>query len=985
MDIATFLRIHFNVDIDENAVGIKDFVVFNFCRDLKICCDLSEICTWNDLLDQVIYYSLRERQKNNILSLGCKLSILGDVVTLKFNSTAMFVRRHAGLCELFQRVGARLMFIILSHCQLMLKLQNGNYVQLSGVPFKTPSQQQQQQQQLVASARQDSAVAIDQSQILGELDGFQLPLIDSSSLSDIDDQSTAETMSHTSDMIIDICDDTKSCMVLADAKAKTVPPNSFSSTHLNYRLNVRKDLMYRGKFYHGRYQRTIDLSNMKKFLTIVFPQESFAKSGKWRLKAYGQVFTKARQKLRKLPLLLLLKQYCPAQSSSGGLTLNDYSRPHDVKQFVRCVLIKVFSCNFFGGMENLNAFVDNAVGMLLNLRKFESMPEASFFVKGIKSSKIMWLRSKLNTQPKVVNKLEHQKLQQLCSSLFQWLLNRFVSDLLKACFFITDTSHCKNRVFYYRFDLWRRMNEAQSSIKNLHAIGMGQINTGRKFMSQIRLIPKENGSFRRINNLRSVNNNNNKQMYGLLSDAQCILLSEKNYGQIDLLKEIVLSNDDIYARLKQFKMRNKARLQRGDQLYFVKSDVTSAYDSINRQKLFCVLEQVFRQDSEFIIHGYQRQLQLCLLRQFRKLYHKVSIRAEQHQTFPEFCKELAKTIANKVFIDKVQQKKVSGADIFKAIEQLIYDNILQFEDEYYVQEEGIPQGSIVSSLLCSLLYSHLALDELFTFTRRSDSLLIKFIDDFLYLTFDKALAQGYLSRIQIGFPDYGVYMNPQKTGTNCLDMDEHSSTLQEVSFCGHIIQVGDLNVSIDMNRYFGSNLSDTLSVNYDQNPGDRAFDKLVQYVRPKSLCIYFDCSLNGVQTVAMNIFENMLIIGLKILIYVRCLNRTSGQRNEKFMCTQLWKVQIAAVSIILGRVQSPVARRNSCTFYLKEYDIKWLCLKAFRAAWLRQKASLPAVVEQLETWLVDLQDQNQDLKLDLLQMVAWIVTRKNILDQIILK
>ncbi|KAI3640732.1 hypothetical protein MIR68_001610 [Amoeboaphelidium protococcarum] len=984
MDITTFFRIHFNVDIDENAVGIKDFVVFNYRQDLKICCDLSEICTWNDLLDLVIKQSLRERQNNNILSLGCKLSILGDVVTLKFNSTAMFVRRHAGLCELFQRVGARLMFIILSHCQLMLKLQNGNYVQLSGVPFKTPSQQQQQQYQLVAFARQDSEVAINQSQILDGLDGFQLPLIDSSRLSDIDDQSTAETMSHTSDMVIDICDESESCMILADAKAKTLPPNPFSSTHHNNRLNVRKDLMYRGKFYHGRYKRTIDVSDLKKFLKVIFPQESFTKSGKWRLKAYGQVFTKARQKLRKLPFLLLLKQYCPAQSSSDdGLTLNDYSRPHDVKQFVRCVLIKVFRCNFFGGMENLNAFVDNAVGMLLNLRKFESMPEASFIVKGIQSSRIMWLRSKLNTQPKVVNKLEHQKLQQLCSSLFQWLLNRFVSDLLKACFFITDTSHCKNRVFYYRFDLWRRMVEVQSSIKNLHPIDMGQINTGRKFMSQIRLIPKENGSFRRINNLRSVNNN--KQMYGLLSDAQCILLSEKNYGQIDLLKDIVLSNDDIYARLKQFKMRNKARFQRGDQLYFVKSDVTQAYDSINRQKLFSVLEQIFQQDSEFIIHGYQRQLQLCLLRQFQKLYHKVSIRAEQHQTFPEFCKELAKSIANKVFIDKVQQKKVSGADVFKAIEQLIYDNILQFEDGYYVQEEGIPQGSIVSSLLCSLLYSHLALNELFTFTRRSDSLLIKFIDDFLYLTFDKAQAQGYLSRIQIGFPDYGVHMNPKKTATNCLDMDEHSAPLQEVSFCGHLIQVGDLSVSIDMNRYIGSNLSDALSVNYDKNPGDRAIDKLVQYVRPKSLCMYFDCSLNGVQTVAMNIFENMLIVGLKALIYARCLNRTSGQRNEKFMCTLLWKVQIAAVSIVMGRVQSPVARRNQCTFYLKEYDIKWLCLKAFRAALLRQKASLPAVVEQLETWLVDLQDQNQDLKLNLLQIVAWIVTRKNVLDQIILK
>lgn len=42
-------------------------------------------------------------------------------------------------------------------------------------------------------------------------------------------------------------------------------------------------------------------------------------------------------------------------------------------------------------------------------------------------------------------------------------------------------------------------------------------------------------------------------------------------------------------------------------------------------------------------------------------------------------------------------------------------NVLQLDDKFYLQVKGIPQGSTLSSLLCSLYYGHLERNVIFPF------------------------------------------------------------------------------------------------------------------------------------------------------------------------------------------------------------------------------------------------------------------------------
>lgn len=112
------------------------------------------------------------------------------------------------------------------------------------------------------------------------------------------------------------------------------------------------------------------------------------------------------------------------------------------------------------------------------------------------------------------------------------------------------------------------------------------------------------------------------------------------------------------------------------------------------------------------------------------------------------------------------------------LEQHLKYNVLHIDKRFYLQNVGIAQGSILSSLLCSFYLGHMENTKLVPFLDKvtetgTDSMLLRFIDDFIFISTSKKQAQAFFSRLERGFCEYNCHMNKEKFAL-CFDVERIS-------------------------------------------------------------------------------------------------------------------------------------------------------------------------------------------------------------------
>ncbi|GAO14395.1 hypothetical protein UVI_02055200 [Ustilaginoidea virens] len=134
-----------------------------------------------------------------------------------------------------------------------------------------------------------------------------------------------------------------------------------------------------------------------------------------------------------------------------------------------------------------------------------------------------------------------------------------------------------------------------------------------------------------------------------------------------------------------------------------------------------------------------------------------------------FTSRLHNGLANKkkytVFVDGVAQRTHDAKDLLDLMSDHIGGNLVKMGKKYYLQSRGIPQGSVLSSLLCNYFYADLERRHL-SFLFEPDCLLVRLIDDFLLITLDRHKAEKFVEMMHRGLPEYGVEVSTQKTLVN---------------------------------------------------------------------------------------------------------------------------------------------------------------------------------------------------------------------------
>lgn len=302
-------------------------------------------------------------------------------------------------------------------------------------------------------------------------------------------------------------------------------------------------------------------------------------------------------------------------------------------------------------------------------------------------------------------------------------------------------------------------------------------------------------------------------------------------------------------------------------------------------------------------------------------WHSVALTERDRTTFLQRAESrLAHGKKHTIFVDNVVARAQQSGDLAELVASHVRQNLVKIGKKFYRQKNGIPQGSVLSSMLCNYFYADLEKRHL-SFLTDEDCLLSRLIDDFLLITTDIAKASKFVEMMHQGFPEYGVSVSPVKTLVN-FDLSIQGSPVQKVPeghgfpYCGTLIDCQTLNVGKDRRQPadFGEQLprrtlekaswangnssavaENALTVEFGRTPGQNFTGKVLSEsmswalgrsrhrgmslklitpadaFRLQSHVMFYDTGHNSTQTVMRNLFEAFVETTTKMWAYARCL------------------------------------------------------------------------------------------------------------------
>ncbi len=536
------------------------------------------------------------------------------------------------------------------------------------------------------------------------------------------------------------------------------------------------------------------------------------------------IVSRLRKRHTRCSYSALLDHYCPRPSAAQlEGSISQASSVTQMSAFCRAAVLNVFPTDLWGsgdtGLRNQRIIMHN-VDKFVRLRRFENL-SVHDVLQNITHEVIPWLSLTNGGSGSKMSRTDFEKRRELMAELAYYLLDSFLMPLIRGHFYVTESGTHRNQLFFFRQDVWKAISDpALASLKqtmlepcNTPRVkrGLGRRELG---VSRVRLLPKEHG-MRPIINLRRrgqyVSSGRTKlgiSINSLLKPAFSILNCEQA-NHAEMLASAMFSVEDIFPRLQAFRNTLASNRMLGKPLYFAKVDVKACFDTIPQKRLMQLARTILGSDvyhtasyARVKLVGGQRngQPEFGANPSWRRL-----TKATAGGSKFDFAKEAeADTASGRnriVYVDGVGQKAQQRQAILKLLEEHVESNLITLGNRLYRQKEGIPQGSIISSLLCSYFYSDLVRKAL-SFTTTGDSILLRLIDDFLIITTEKNIAERFMRVMHQGIPEFGVEVKAQKSRVNFdIEIDDIAMARlpaeADFPYCGKAINTVTLDLSTD--------------------------------------------------------------------------------------------------------------------------------------------------------------------------------------------
>ncbi|KAL4629748.1 telomerase reverse transcriptase-like [Arapaima gigas] len=610
------------------------------------------------------------------------------------------------------------------------------------------------------------------------------------------------------------------------------------------------------------------------------------------------VFSRLLHRHKKCPYLKLLQQTCPVGCTDGDMRslLAQHNTSYQVYLFARECLHRVVPKELWGSAHNRVQFF-SCTKRFLHMGKFDRLSLSELLWK-MRVNDCTWLKISKNGR---CPPSEHRYRERILGQFLAWLLDGYVVGLVRALFYVTESTGQKNALRFYRQPVWQRLQDLAFSkhfLKGqLEVLTQKQVSALPKttVLSRLRYIPKP-GGMRPITRMMKTDS----RMWSFQSRLKDLLdvLRVCVRERPSLLGSTISGVQDIHRVLRQFAVLQK---ECPSPLYFVKVDVSGAYESLPHEKLLQVVSEVLSpvKQETFSIRCYAHvwaETDEGVRRAFRR---QADLWDNANVSMRDFVTNLQKKkkIRDAILVEQHFSTNVCCKDVFKFFREMLAHYVIQFEKKMFRQRRGIPQGSVVSMLLCCLCYGHME-NSVFHHITEGGGCLMRLVDDFLLITPDQSRAQFFLKTLLAGIPEYGCFANPEKVAVNfTVDDMANPSGICQLPFhclfpwCGLLLDTNSLDVYNDYSSYAGLSLRYSLTLGSTPFAGFHMRRKLMAILKLKCQAIFLDLKMNSLEAIYKNIYKIVLLQAYRF--HACAQNLPFGQKvskNPRFFELMIWKM-----------------------------------------------------------------------------------------------
>ncbi|QIX00073.1 hypothetical protein AMS68_005590 [Peltaster fructicola] len=662
-----------------------------------------------------------------------------------------------------------------------------------------------------------------------------------------------------------------------------------------------------------------------------------------------QLVRRIRMRHKRAAFRYMYEYYCPrrtvpALDDSIALAIPD----NMVVAFCQAAVLNVFGAECFGSVHNRRC-IEAKINHFVRLRRYENV-SVHDLLDGIRIAEVKWLAPQRVKPGARLSRTDFDRRKELMAELLYFVFDSFLVPLIKGHFHVTESSVHRNRLFYFRHDTWAAMCEPAirdmkaNMLEECGSSTVQKAETSRSIgVNFVRMIPKERG-MRPIINLRRamVKQQRGRTTYGrsinsLLQPAFQAMNWERSIRP-HLTGDAMFSVDDMLPQLQAFRKSLQRQGLADAPLYFAKIDVQGCFDSLPQDKLMLLVSRVLERTDYAIkrfsrvklLSGHNKQTPGFGAKPSWKYLLRACERGKQLALDDIITCESKDGRVNSIYVDGRAQGPQSRATMLDILQEHIESNIISIGNRMYRQRKGIAQGSIVSSLLCNLLYSQME-HEALAFTNRPDSKLLRLIDDFLLITPDRTTAEQFMQTMHAGIAEYGVQVKVEKSRAN-FDVAiggvqiARVPSVADFAYCGHTINTVTLDLGKDHERAKKNNTADGVTVEHSKMPGQSFYRKTLNALQMQMHGMLISTAHNAVETVLANLFRIFTGVAQKTYHYVHSLPAKS-KPAEKLVIRAITDA-IKLAHKLVKRCRSRSVSDDLCGV-VSTAQTRWLACKAF--------------------------------------------------------